>query len=237
MIAVVFLATLNGPAILVLPVTLLIGWWPSAARLITTLNPGGGAAAALILAVVVFLLGSHQFCGWLYSKLRPEESAYPLKWPGRWTLCSFGMLLCTLLAIGSLMLTTHQLYWLSRGSDPVFADPFRENRAIMWTAVALQKSGESWNWDENKVRETFPGTDQSFVNRTAIESIEPIWIAGEPGKLRAIVLVPRHPLLRGRARIAVIEPGIKSFTRSLSELHQTLASFGIRSGPTANSAL
>jgi hypothetical protein len=179
------------------------------------------------LAIVVLVAGTHAFARWLYLHLRRGESSFPPNWRWKWTLGGFGIVFCALAAIGSLVLTTHQVYWLSKSSEPLFADPFRE-RVGMWNvAEELQKKAEEVQWDAPKTQEAFWKATSLMTAQPVSETLQPIWVEQNDHQLRAIILVPRRPAFRDRARMAVVQQGTKLVYRKLDELPQVLASFGI----------
>jgi hypothetical protein len=63
----------------------------------------------------------------------------------------------------------------------------------------------------------------------ATETIQPVWIEKDDHTLRAIILIPRRPLVRATASVSVLQPGTKIASHKLDELPQVLASFGIES--------
>lgn len=60
------------------------------------------------------------------------------------------------------------------------------------------------------------------------ETIHPVWIEKDSETLRAIVLIPRRPLIRAEARVVVLQPGT-NYAVGVDELPRVLASFGIGS--------
>jgi len=169
--------------------------------------------------------GSHAFLRWLYASGRGgKDSHWPDEWRWRWTVCGFAMLTCTLLAIGSAILTTHQIYWLSKSSDPLVSDPFRERYGALMVIGSLRKEADELQWDSVKTRESFDNV--MISGQPAIETLQPVWVERDDHSLRAIILIPRRPLQRAKARLAILQPG-KYFTTNLDELPRVLASFGI----------
>jgi len=224
------LTMLMGPGILAAPATLLFGWWPSSIRLIEAWHPHPNPVVLFALAVIVLVAGSHAFLSWLYLRSRgSHENAFPAKWPWKWTLCSFGVLFCALLAICSLVLTTHQLYWISRSSDPLFTDPFRQRIGMLKTAMTLQNAAQAAQWNRLKTREAFWKENSISASQPPAEVFQPVWIGDDEHRLSAIILIPRRPMHRARAKVTVLQPGTNLVTRSLDELPQVLGSFGIGS--------
>lgn len=64
-----FFTLLIGPGLLAPPITLLIGWWPSAARLYKAWHPSPAALTLFTLAVIALVAGGHIFLRWLYLRL------------------------------------------------------------------------------------------------------------------------------------------------------------------------
>ena len=163
-IALLFLFLIFPGHLLVAPIilriTLLIGWWPSMVRLIRAWHPGAGGIALFVFAVVLLVAGSHSFLRWLYASLRNgNDSRWPANWRWKWTVCGLAMLACALLAICSLVLTTHQIYWISKSSDPLFAAPFRKRNEVRGEAISLQMDADKLQWDSAKTRESFLKND------------------------------------------------------------------------------
>ncbi len=219
---------LIGPGLLAAPIALFIGWVFSVARLLRSWHPSARSVLLFALATILLVAGTHGFMRWLYSfPKRKEDSRLPSDWPWKWTLCGYGMTFCTLVAVGSLVLTTHQLYWLSKASDPLFTDPIRERLPSLVAARTLQNLAEEARWDIVKTRAAFWQQASAAGGQPAMETLQAVWIEQDGGRLRAVVLIPRRPLHRTRARVMVVQPGTNLVTRNLDELPQVLASFGI----------
>jgi hypothetical protein len=217
-------------AAITLLITLLIGWWPSMVRLIRAWHPGAGGIALFILAVVLLLAGSHSFARWLYASLRDRSgSRWPASWRWKWTLCGYAILACTLVAICCLVLTTHQIYWFSKSSDPILDDVSGKQVGPFIVASDLQKDAEELQWDTAKTRDVFLKKEVVVNGKPATETIQPVWIEKDDHTLRAIILIPRRPLIRATAWVAVLQPGKELASYKLDELPRVLASFGIGS--------
>jgi hypothetical protein len=226
---------LIGPGLLAAPITLLIGWWSSIARLLKVWHPGSSGIALFLLAVLVMVAGTHLFLRWVFASAHePAEDRVPPEWRWKWTVCGFGLVTCSLLAICAMVLTTHQIYWISRSADSLFTDPFRERVRVLSFAVTLQKAADELQWNSLKTRafvlqKSFTGSD------VMTEAIQPVWIEKDEHSLRGIVLVPRRPMHRATARLTVLRPGTNYTTHRLEELPAVLASFGIGSArPSSN---
>jgi hypothetical protein len=61
------------------------------------------------------------------------------------------------------------------------------------------------------------------------EVFQPVWIGGEAHRLSAIILIPRRPMHRAKAKFALVQPGTNLVMKGLEELPQVLRSFGIGS--------
>jgi hypothetical protein len=214
--------------IITLLITLLTGWWSSLGRLLGNWHPAFHAVLLFTLTVVAILAGTNAFLRWLYACLRNGVGTkYPV-WRWKWTLCGYAMLFCAFMAICSIVLTTHQLYWMSKSSDPLFADPYRKSSAALIAAETLKEYAEDVQWDSTKTRAAFwQQQDVTRPGEPVSEAIQPVWIEKDGVTLRAVVLVPRHPLFSARHGLMVIQPGTNLVERNLSELPQVLASFGI----------
>jgi len=224
-----FFILLIGPGLLNAPITLLIGWWSSAALLLRGWHPGSTGVVLFILAALFLVAGTHRFLNWVYTAQTTADNSALGGWRWKWTLCGFGGITCTLFAICAMVLTTHQLYWMSRSSDPLFTDPFRERVRRLRFALDLQKKAEELKWDTAKTRECFQ--QDSFIGsgRSAAEAVQPVWIERDERSLRAIILIPRHPLNRTAAGLTVLQPGSDPAKYGLDELPRVLASFNLGS--------
>jgi hypothetical protein len=221
-----------GPVLLAVPITLLYGWLPALFRLLRAWRFGPSAALLYGLTAAIVLFGTHYFLRWLYAGSGESQKTQALRWPWKWTVCGFGILFCTLLAVSSGILTTHQLYWISKSADPLVADEITAGSRCFTVASGLQARAEDAQWDGARVRASFEAFHLSSIlgsdkGGPALEKVQPIWVGQADSRLRAIVLIPRRPLVRRRARIAVIEPGRTLTFKGLDELPQVLDSFGI----------
>ncbi len=225
---VLFFFLMVAPGLLVAPITLFFGWWASLGRLWKAWHSNSNAVWLFLSALVVLLAGSQFFLRWLYAGLKSKpENNWPSQWPWKWTLCSFAMLICALLAVCCVVLTTHQMYWISKSPDPLFADPFREKWSILYAAKTLQNDAEERHWDSAKTRASFWQAGSTRIGRPVWEAIQPVWIEKDDHTLRAIILIPRRPMFHPTTRLVVIQPGADLATHNLNELPQVLASFGI----------
>jgi len=219
--------------VLVAAIALLLGWWPSMFRLIGAWHPSAVGIALFVFAAIVLVAGSHSLLRWLYAGLRNrDDSRWPVAWHWKWTICGFAMLACALVAICSLVLTTHQVYWISKSSDPLFADPFRKGLGVRRVARELQMKADDLLWNSVKTHEAFLQNDLATRSPRSedlpAETIQPVWIEGNSQTLRAIVLIPRRPLFHATAWVAVLQPGTNCAVEP-DQLPQVLASFGIGS--------
>ena len=225
---VLFFVVMVGPGLLAAPITLIIGWWASLVRLSKAWHFNANAVWLFLFALVALVASTHVFLRWLYASLRSKpENALPSRWLWKWTLCGCTMLFCALLAICSVVLTTHQIYWISKSSDPLFNDPFREKFSILFAAKTLQKDAEELHWDSAKTRASFWQAVSTGIGWPALEAIQPVWIEKDGHTLRAVILIPRRPMFRATTRLAIIQPGSDLAMHNLNELPQVLASFGI----------
>jgi len=230
-LAFVFLVLLFltvGLEILAVPITLVFGWWPSMLRLCSRVHLAAGRMALLSIAIFALVAGSHFFLRWIYAELGNSAGSSPRRWRVKWTLCGFGILLCTLAAIGSAILTTHQLFWLSRSSDPLLAETVRERIRVLQLADHLQEFAEENSWEPEKVREAFLNDRELRAGQSPMEILQPVWVRKDSQSLEAIVLIPRRPLFRSSARIVVLQSGAKPAYHEMDELSEVLARFGLR---------
>ncbi len=125
------------------------------------------------------------------------------------------------------MLTTHQVYWISKSSDPLFTDRFRERILILHEAVTLQQAAEEAQWDGGQIRKAFWKGNSTVRGLPAFETIQPVWIEQDKYRLRAIILIPLRPMHKALAKLTILQPGTKPTPRPLDELPQVLTSFGV----------
>jgi hypothetical protein len=212
----------------IIPYTLLVGWVPSAGRILHSWHAALGGELWLAFALVVFVVGVHWFSRWVFAaKRRNEQGAHSLAWRWKWTLCGFGLVSCALLAMGSLILVTHQLYWMSRTADPVITPyPDREARSQYSIAELTTAAAREADWETARTQTAFSNL-LGYERTPASEYVQAVWIEANPGKLRAILLIPRKPLVFARARFFVIEAAGSTRFYPLDRLQEMLAGFGL----------
>jgi hypothetical protein len=223
------------------PITLLIGWWPSGVRMLQACHPHPTGAVWFLLAVIVLVAGTRAFLQWLTVKWRGKsDGAVASGWRWKWTVCGFGIVFCSLVAISSLVLTTHQLYWLSKSSDGLFGDPWIRFPGLHAAARELNNTADDLEWDNSKTRQAFEKAGRVNFGQPVWEETQAVWIEQDEHHLRAVVLIPRHPVHRRWARIAVVQPGTNCAWYELDKLPEVLAAFGIGDAaqiPTEKTAL
>jgi hypothetical protein len=237
----VFMVMVAPGLVLEPPITLLMGWWPSAVRMCKAWHPHQTGVVWFLLAAIVLVAGTQAFLQWLATRWngKPAGAAAP-RWRWRWTLGGFGIIFCSLAAICSLVLTTHQFYWISKSSDGLFASSSRPGFETHATARGLQRIADEVEWDSLKTREAFWRGGWTAPGQSAWEETQPVWIEQDGHRLRAVVLIPRRPLRRDWAQIAVLQPATDVTLHELGELPQVLGAFGIgdaAKGSTGKTAL
>jgi len=218
---------LGAVAPFLVPLTLLFGWVPSSARLLNAWHPSLQTIAVLGLALIGLVAGTHGFMRWLYASFADDARNPRLPiWPWRWSLCGFGIGFCALLAMGAAMLTTHQIYWLSKTHQPWFVSS-RQRFEILLTAIEFHKQAETLRWDSAETRAAFWRMRLSN-SQPAGEQFQPVWIEKDKTNLQAVLLIPRRRAFEGKAGFVVIQPGNNYYERQkLESLPKVLASFGI----------
>lgn len=224
----IFMLILDPQTFVLVVAALSTGWIHTIGRLAMRSRISSGEVMLFVLSAGALVIGAHYFFCWVWASLkRPEETATIRKWRWKWTLCGFAIQAFVLFAIGSLVLATHQLYWISKSSESLAADPNLEAYQTENAAENLRKVAMTYNWNVSATRAFF--FQRLFLSRglPAAEIVRPIWIQRDKQTLRAIILVPRHPLLEDTASVAFIQPGGPYEIHKCSELPQILANFGI----------
>ena len=206
---------------------LAFGWLASSVRLLHAAHLNAVSLALFLFGVILMVAITQLFLGWLYPSLR--RSAPHPRWLLRWTLSIYGALFCGIMAICSIVLTTHQLYWLSRSSDSLYF-----NRDQNWIVIHnlsmlaknIQYAGDMTQWDTIEIQKCFWEYDLNDLT----ESVHPVWIKKDEKHLAAVILFPTRVLKRSTACVMVLEPGKKLVTKSMNELNSVLASFGVGDG-------
>jgi hypothetical protein len=228
LLLVVVAVLLIDPFLLVLPITLLSGWALSLTRLVKSWRPHPGSLLLLAATLAILIAGSHRFARWLHGSVRVKanaEAAIPHGWRWKWTLIGFGILFLTLLTIGSAILTTHQLFWLSRSTEPWFVVLKGDQLFLMRIADKIQFEAGKHEWDREKVQEAY--LRLKLWDKSAWEEIEPVWVERSSNRLSVIVLVPRRQSLGQARRFALIRPGDRRQMLPLETLPSVLRSLGV----------
>jgi hypothetical protein len=221
------------PLLLILPevvvpwffivVAVLFGWVMSALRLVRECQPTIGAAFVFVVAVGALIAGTHYFISWLIRNWGGETNFPRLtEWRWKWTVCGIGIVVCSVLAISALILTTHQIYWLAKSSDPFFVDPWSERRNVPGMAIAIKEEADACSWNPSRVHQLITNNHES---RFFLEIVDPILVEKDGNAIQAIVLVARHPLAQSGAKLAVVRPGMTNSILPVEELANVLASF------------
>jgi hypothetical protein len=224
---VLILLTL-APGLLTVPFTLCFGWISATRRYWAAWHPSLASIIWFAIALATLITGTHSFLHWVYGSFRGQQAgSLPLKWPWRWTFCACGAIACSLLAIICIVLTTHQVYWISESSDPLLVELTYDRFAMRGVSHDLKEAADSEHWDSEKVRTGFYEQKEQVFGSTAVESFEPVWVSDDGQSLRAIILFPRRPLHRSTARIVVLEPGKDNVAHPVTDLNEILKSFGV----------
>ena len=218
-----------GPGLFFVPILLIGGWIPAATRLFKAWHPGASTIGWVIVALVL-ITGTQLFLRWVYRNVNAgSPEATQKRWRLRWTLAGYAALFCLLVAVTSMILITHQMYWMAKAHDPLFSDGFREKIALRYDAHQLKELADQVKWDSSKTRAAFFEGKVGRGHWILAEEAQPVWIEGSNNVLRAVILVPRHPLIRAKARVLVIKPEGSEENRQLDELPGVLESFGLGS--------
>ena len=214
------------------PLLLLFGWTISAVRFVHAWHFSAGAVALFVFAVILLVTGSHAFLRWLYRSAHRDQAnagAAPTGWRWKWTLCGYGIGACSLIAIACVVLTIHQVYWMSRSSEPWYENRSATFLVLSYTAHGLTETADACGWDSTKTRAAFwAGTG---YGRPPGELLQPIWIPRDQTTLQAILLVPRQELTNRVNRFALMQPGTNIVLQPLGTLPTTLARLGVMPKP------
>ncbi len=222
----VFLTLTIGLAPLFIPLILLFGWIFSASRLLGALHPNAASLFLFLAAAIVLIAGTDAFLRWLFRCIAPSPIRAPaLCWRLKWTICGYGILFCALVAIGSLVLTTHQFFWLSKSTESWFVDVTRPQISLIMTAGSLYNAAETNEWNTARTQQVFLGMNSLRESCPLLELFEPIWIENDKATLSAILLLPRRTASRSMTRFAVLEPGSHYRTEEISAFQQILKSY------------
>lgn len=229
-LVLMLLILLFDPGIFALTVSVFAGWAFSLARLLRSVRLDVESLMLPALALLILMAGTHGFARWLHAAAgnatSPETAApAPPRWRWRWTMSGFGILFLTLLAIGCGILTTHQVFWLSKSSEPWFVPLRGQQLFLMGVANHLQLEATKQDWDREKAQEAFLRLEIS--NKIAWEELDPIWVEAGSNRVSAIVLIPRKPAPRQPARFILIRPEVRWETLPLEKLPSVLASLGL----------
>ena len=219
-----------APHLLGPPILLLFGWVPALGRFVRAWHAGPGAVALFALATLVLVAGGHRFLRWLAAGLKKAEGSdgtAPGRWRWRWTACGFGLAFCALVAVVCVVLTVHQLHWMSKSSEPWFVN--LTARRLTWLRAAhdLELVAQTNHWDSGKTRAAFWKMASYGADMPDWESLETVWVEKDAQTLRAIVLVPRDLGQRSVGRFTLLQPGMNHTMQSLEALPAVLASFGL----------
>jgi hypothetical protein len=212
---------------------LIVGWIPSSSRLILASHAAPASILWLALAAAALFIGSHTFLQWLHGNLVQKSPqlcnesglTHQTPWRCRWTVCIFGIMFASLVSVGCGILTIHQVFWLSRSSEPWFVNVTQNRVLTIRAAHDLQVKAQACNWSTIETQTAFWA---SQVDGNPVwEVIQPVWAEAEQGKLRAVVLIPRRLPLRDTIRFSILQPGTNVVTLKLEHLPRTLATFAL----------
>jgi len=216
------------PGLYAPPFALCFGWISAMLRYVAVWHPSLSSIIWFSAALATLIVGAHLFLGWLYSSIRGEQlGSLPVNWRWKWTLCGFGAAACSLLAIVCIVLTTHQVFWMSKSSDSLLVELTIDRAVIRSVAQDLKRAAEAEHWDSGKIRAGFYRQQDAILKGVAVEGFEPVWVSGDNQSLRAIILSPRSPLHRSTASVIVIAPDKENAAHPLDELQQVLVSLGV----------
>jgi hypothetical protein len=196
----------------------LFGWISSFIRLVQRFEHHHSSLTWFALAAMGLFFGAHFFLRWVYSHRRASSTDRSSRvWPLRWTACGFGIMACTLIAAACAVLTVHQSFWLARSSEPMFApvNPYLQFSDAF--SIASMTS-------TNRLR---TGQIRARYDRTMLEEARVLVVGEENEPVRAVIVIPRHPLIRSAARVYLMEHGTDVVSTNLNGLPEILDRYGI----------
>ena len=206
-----------NPALVLIPLTLAIGWVKSTGRFVSVVQLSAPTVAWSIIALGVLLAGTHAFCTWA----RQARTGTVGVWPWRWTCSFYCALALVLFASAALVGIAHQTGWMISSQEPVF----KSRKATLQEWMQLRNVGKEilerartneWNFARLKSDLTAQGSTW--------EEFAFYFVGDSNGTPDCVILLPRNP--KYQTEIGIVERAT-FHTRPFRDLSELL----VRSPP------
>ncbi len=201
------------PGLMLVPLTLAIGWIKSAGRFLSVVQPSTGTVTGLILLAGVLLVGTHAFCAWV-GRARPASSP----WHWRWTCSAYAALVLVLFACAALVGIAHQTAWMVSSPEPIF-----KRRGVAWkerfrlrnvgNEILERARSNDWNFARVKAELTASATASTW------EEFAFYFVGDSNGVPDCVIFLPRNP--KHRTEIGIVERANFN-TRPFRDLNELL---------------
>lgn len=225
------------PGLIDLLVAPLVGLVAAPRRVLSLWQPTLHGLLLFGIAVVVLVMGTHSFLAWVFKarnrKLQADaKSTRPWRLP--WTLCGFGMICCTLVAVVSTVLIAHQTYWLRHSSEPWFVNSSSQKLERIVMVNSLRALAEEKQWAAEPIRAALTQATTTRRDQALWEEYEPVLIGDNTGKLKAVLMVPREVSKQSYQQVLIMQPASGVSWQPLAKLPQLLASVGLTENNAAD---
>lgn len=219
-----------APEMIGVGITPVVGLFAAPARLLANWHSSLANCVYFGLGVLILIAGTHFLIRWLFKARHakaPEAADLSTPWRLRWTLSGFGILFCVFVAVVSVVLVIHQLYWLRHSSEPWMVSSTRERVGRIHLQHELGSFVEDQQWSTTAVRTYICSTNSGF-GQPIWEKYQPVYQERSPGVLQAFLLVPRQSTYGKANFVLLFQQGQKPDWHPLTSLPALLAKIGIR---------
>jgi hypothetical protein len=149
-VTAVFVTASGGHGLLLIPLTLAIGWVKSTGRFVSVVQLSAATVVWSIVIVGVLLVGTHTFCAWV----RQAQSSTSSPWKWRWTCSFYCALVLVLFASASLVGIAHQTGWMIGSKEPFFKRRWdlAERMRLRNVAGSVLELARTNQWDFVRVK-------------------------------------------------------------------------------------
>jgi hypothetical protein len=205
----------GAPELMLLPLTLGIGWVKSAGRFVSVVQPSAGTVLRLLLLVGVLLVGTHAFCAWV--RRARSSAASPWKW--KWTCGFYVALVLVLFASASLVGVAHQTGWMITSKEPFFKRrwDFAEQMRLRNVGGSVLELARTNEWDFVRVKRELA----TLPSHSNWESFAFYLVGESNGAPDRLILFRRNP--KYQTEIGIVERD-NFHTRPFRDLAELLQS-------------